>query len=457
MKAYLDKNPSEDRAARLLCFTMALSLLLMGCLYIPKEDLLAGMGRILASRAVLFSDYFVIGGFGAAFLNAGLVMLMSMALLKAAGVSYDGRTVAALFLMPGFALFGKNILNILPFFLGVFLYCRYVKHPLREHVAAALYSTTLAPVVSELWCNTTLPLALRLSFGVLSGALIGFCIVPLAAHTLRGHTGHVLFNFGFASGFIAYLIAALILALGGEVQLGTGWLAGRDLAVLIYLFALCASLLLCGLYLNRWRLTGLKALMAMTGCAPDNDTAAVAGIGLTMVNMGVIGLLSLFYIRLIGGDLSGPVVGAVFTAIGFGASGVHPRSFLPVMAGIGLFACFGLYGPTGHGVQIAAIFGAVALAPIAGEYGLIAGVAAGMLHYAMVTVTGGPTGGLNLYNNGFAAGVVAMVMVPLLSAFDLRGATLWAALRRRVSGGGENAPGTEKTKSSGKLPEEDNS
>ena len=43
-------------------------------------------------------------------------------------------------------------------------------------------------------------------------------------------------------------------------------------------------------------------------------------------------------------------------------------------------------------------------------------MAAGALHLAVVTGVGGLYEGMNLYNNGFAAGLVCIVLVPVLEA-----------------------------------------
>ena len=62
----------------------------------------------------------------------------------------------------------------------------------------------------------------------------------------------------------------------------------------------------------------------------------------------------------------------------------------------------------------------VGVAPIAGEFGFAAGVFSGMLHVAIVMCTAQMYGGLNLYNNGFSTGWVAIFMVPLLESFMKR-------------------------------------
>ena len=113
---------------------------------------------------------------------------------------------------------------------------------------------------------------------------------------------------------------------------------------------------------------------------------------------------------------SGPVVGAILMAFGFSAFGAHVKNYLPVLVGVYLFTFVSQYEPTAPGIQLAAIFG-VGLAPIAGQFGMIAGMLAGILHSAITVCTARFYGGLNLYNNGFSAGWVAIFMIPTLESF----------------------------------------
>uniref|UniRef100_UPI000A82C2AA DUF1576 domain-containing protein n=1 Tax=Clostridium sp. NkU-1 TaxID=1095009 RepID=UPI000A82C2AA len=62
------------------------------------------------------------------------------------------------------------------------------------------------------------------------------------------------------------------------------------------------------------------------------------------------------------------------------------------------------------------------LAPIAGEFGVIAGVIAGFLHSAAALNVGIVYGGMNLYNNGFAGGLIATFLVPVFQSVRDRSA-----------------------------------
>ena len=145
-----------------------------------------------------------------------------------------------------------------------------------------------------------------------------------------------------------------------------------------------------------------------------------------------MGITCCAYICRIGGAVSGPVVGAILAAFGFAAFGAHVKNYLPVLLGVYLSTLVNQYQPTTPSMQLAAIF-VVGLAPIAGKFGVIPGMIAGLLHSAIVTCTTEMYGGLNLYNNGFSAGWVAIVMVPGLEGHK-KGTGIIGRCKERIAG-----------------------
>jgi multisubunit Na+/H+ antiporter MnhE subunit len=136
--------------------------------------------------------------------------------------------------------------------------------------------------------------------------------------------------------------------------------------------------------------------------------------------MGLSGAVGLVYILAIGGDLNGPTIGALFSIVGFAAFGKHPRNILPIIAGVFLGSLVKPWGVADPSVQLAALFG-TNLAPIAGYFGWHWGIVAGFVHSSAALSVGVVHGGLNLYNNGFAAGIVASILVPVILAIRARG------------------------------------
>lgn len=107
----------------------ALSFVAFGLIMDGPAEVLRGLPKILLSRDVLITDYVVLGGLGAAFANAGLLTLICCAIYRIARVPMGGAAVACLFLVLGFALFGKNLLNVWPGVAGTFLYARFRREP----------------------------------------------------------------------------------------------------------------------------------------------------------------------------------------------------------------------------------------------------------------------------------------------------------------------------------------
>ena len=147
----------------------------------------------------------------------------------------------------------------------------------------------------------------------------------------------------------------------------------------------------------------------MTGRLPFDffDTGQFGG---TLVNISLLGLVAWAYVLLIGAPLNGPVVGGILTIMAFGGFGKTLRNTFPIALGVLLATLLFSKSPAAPGPLLALLFGTT-LAPIAGQFGIIAGIAAGMVHLVMVEATGAWHGGLDLYNNGFAGGLTATLFV----------------------------------------------
>ncbi|MEG1621294.1 MAG: DUF1576 domain-containing protein, partial [Oscillospiraceae bacterium] len=73
------------------------------CLSSPIE-ILKGFVRIVHSRDVLITDYFVVGGIGPAFFNSAMVMTISLAIILISKLNFSGLSIASVIIMGGFAL-----------------------------------------------------------------------------------------------------------------------------------------------------------------------------------------------------------------------------------------------------------------------------------------------------------------------------------------------------------------
>lgn len=409
----LKHKPSELLWRMMLAFFAF--LFVCGLVLSPWDTLLPGLAAIHRSPDVLISDYFIIGGMGATMLNAGLVTLASLLLTRRLGLTYSGLSVAAILIMGGFALFGKNLVNCLPILFGNWLFARYQEEKWNKYIVIGLFSTCLAPFVSFLYNALSTALWLRVAAAAGIGVVIGFVVPALAPHTASFHMGYNLFNVGFAAGFVA--IALMSVLRGFQLDSGSVMIWQKGFPPLLTGLCLGALVLLFvwGWLLSDRELRRLGRITRHSGRAVA-DFVFMDGVGPTFMNMAVMGLLAIGWLWLVGGDLNGPTLGGVITIVGFAAFGMHPKNCAPIVAGIWAATLLLRYQPADPSIQLAALFG-MGLAPIAGQFGVVWGIIAGMLHCAIVTTVGSVYGGLNLYNNGFTAGLVALILVPLIQSF----------------------------------------
>ena len=396
-----------------IAFSVALMLIGIG---IGKPELiLPGLWKIVTMQDLLITDYIDIAGPAAAFINAGLVTITSVCILRLAKDPFNGFTIVEIGLMAGFSLFGKNMFNIWPIILGTWLYARYQREPFSKYASVALLSTALAPLVSYMALGS---IHASLPLGILSGVAVGFLMPSLSAYTYKVQNGMNLYNMGFACGLFAMMVVPVLTAFGDKPDSAMYWSAGRNTELGFACAMICVVLILMGLFssdegvkdvLERYHL-----LLTTTGRAP-NDYLRMFGAGPVLINIGLNGLIGLAYILLVDGDINGPTLGGIFTIMGFSAFGKHPRNIIPVMLGVWLGAYGMHYEPNYPALQLAGLFGTT-LAPVSGHFGAVFGVVAGFIHSALVLQTGGPVAGLNLYNNGFSGGLIAIVLYPTLTA-----------------------------------------
>ena len=389
------------------------------CMDSPAR-ILAGLWTIVVTEDALITDYVLIAGPGAALVNSALVTGISLCVLYLSRDIVNGMTLVVVGLMSGFSLFGKNYLNIWPILIGTWLYTRWRKEPFGPYANIGLMATALAPVVSYIVLDNGwgTPVA-----GTLAGLAIGFVMPPLAAYTYRVQNGMNLYNVGFACGLLAFVCVPLMSSMGADPTVHYRWAEGYDLPFGGMLAGLCLALILAGLFLCRkpaWAAwAGYCRLLQTSGRAPS-DYLRMFGPAPVLINTGVNGLIGTAFLLVIGGDLNGPTVGGILTIMGFSAFGKHARNILPVMAGVALGGFVMHWSLDDSAVQLACLF-CTTLAPVSGSFGWSFGVLAGFLHSSVVLYTGSPVAGMNLYNNGFSGGLVAIVLYPvILSIFRHR-------------------------------------
>ncbi|MGI6696479.1 MAG: DUF1576 domain-containing protein [Christensenellales bacterium] len=411
------RGKSAEKLKYSIMMGLAALVLLSGFLFDSPQAIWEGLGRIAVSPSTLLSDYLAIGVPGAAILNSGIMMLICLVIARKQKAVLNGPQLASVIMVGGFSLFGKNPFNAFPIMLGVYFHARWRKERFANFLLYAFFGLALTPLISHIAFGLGWPLYCSIPLAFAVGLLTGFALPVLARHCAAFHQGYSLYNMGFTCGVWGTVMMALlrIFSLGNE-QVVRFPLTGYETPLLIWVLSLILLMALIGWLLSPALKETLIKIMREPGRL-SGDFVSRFGIGPVLFNMALLGLMATGYVFLSGGRLNGPTLGAILSAMSFGGFGKHPRNVWPILLGAQIMARLGIYSAASDAIVIAALFG-TNLAPIPGSFGWPAGILAGFIHVAVSSNLSYLHGYANLYNNGFAGGILAGTLAPLLIAIS---------------------------------------
>ena len=431
------KNLSEGSFLKLLFAFLSLCFLVAAFCMPDRGSMFSGLWNILSQPSKISANYFAMGGYAATFLNMGLVGVFCLLLFVVfKGTPNNGSTLAVI-LTIGFASWGINILNMWFSMLGVVIYGLVKKEKLGGLVNAMLFSTGIAPLITDLlirYPNAEVIgfnwLGMGLALGV--GIIIGFFLPAGLAYSPKVHKGFDLYSAALPIGMTAFFLnGALFKTMGISLPKA---LSDMDAATMQVADPVIANVFCCTVF-------GLCIVFAfLLGCKPKDywkllsDPELVTNFSSTygnatfLMNVGVYGLFILGYYNLIGATFNGITFGIIFCMLCTCHSGSHPGNVWPIMLGYFVASLvFGWVAPLLGGTftfQINAqaicvgLCYANGLSPIADKYGWRYGFIAAIMHYLLVTSVPTLHGGFCLYNGGFTAALICMILVPELEKFS---------------------------------------
>ena len=399
-------------------FGLSFMLMLLAFVIESPQSLVSGMMTILVSPSQLFTDYMEIASVGSTLLNVAIMLGISIYSYKKLEIPLNGTVIGSLGMLAGFSFFGKNLFNSIPFMIGVWIYTKVTKQNYRNYVIVGLFGSALGPLISFLAFSGVLPQGWSALIAYALGIFIGFILPQLSTQFLGFHQGFSLYNVGFTAGIIGMVVLGFMNAFGIEVETRTLTSTQSPLILYQLLIGLCVILIVTSFYLHvkKKEKYQFKLLLKLSGRLPS-DFVEMTNLATVTLNMSIIGFILLGYVLMIGGQLNGPIVGSIIGVMSFGAFGNQVKNTVPVLVGIMIGSYLTGVEPTSTSALIAAIFGTT-LAPVSGYYGPFAGMIAGFVHITLVSHVVVMHGGLNLYNNGFAGGFVAAVLVPIFEIFE---------------------------------------
>ena len=428
------KNFSEGSFLKLL-FGYLSAAFLIGAVCMPdRAQMFSGLVQILTQSSKLTCSYFAIGGYAATFLNMALVGLISLLLFVVFKGTPNNVSTLAFILTLGFGSWGINILNIWPTIFGVMIYGLVKKEKFGGLVNAMLFSTGIAPIITDLMIRYPHAEvvgfnALGIFLALLVGFVIGFFLPAGLAHSPKVHKGFDLYSAALPIGMTAFFLnATLFKTMGVDLPAGAPaeqlQVASRA-TVNIFCCLLFGSLVVIAFVLgckprDYWRLLTDPALV--------NNFSGTYGNATFLMNVGVFGLFILGYYNLIGATFNGVTFGIIFCMLSTCNSGSHPGNVWPIMLGyVAASMVFGWLSPI-FGGNFAMTVNAQAicvglcyangLSPIADKYGWQYGFLAAVMHYLLVTSVPNLHGGFCLYNGGFTAALICIILVPELERFS---------------------------------------
>ena len=399
-------------------FGLSVMLMILAFIIESPQSLVSGMMTILVSPSQLFTDYMEIASVGSTLLNVAIMLGISIYSYKKLEIPLNGTVIGSLGMLAGFSFFGKNLFNSIPFMIGVWIYTKVTKQNYRNYVIVGLFGSALGPLISFLAFSGVLPQGWSVLIAYALGIFIGFILPQLTTQFLGFHQGFSLYNVGFTAGIIGMVVLGFMNAFGIEVETRTLTSTQSPLILYQLLIGFCVILIVTSFYLHfkKKEKYHFKLLLKLSGRVPS-DFVEMTNLATVTLNMSIIGFILLGYVLMNGGQLNGPIVGSIIGVMSFGAFGNQVKNTVPVLVGIMIGSYLTGVEPTSTSALIAAIFGTT-LAPVSGYYGPLAGMIAGFVHITLVSHVVVMHGGLNLYNNGFAGGFVAAVLVPIFEIFE---------------------------------------
>ena len=394
---------------------LALIMIILAFIFNTPKEIFVGYKNILLSSSILTTDYIAIGTLGGALVNAASIFILNLVILRLLNLRMSGLIYAALYMILGFSFFGKNILNSLPIYIGIYLYAFLNKIPVKNLVISLLFSSGISPLVSYLIFGFDLAYYISIPLGIGAGIVAGLMVPAISSHTIKFHQGYNLFNVGFSLGIISLAFNGVLRAF--NLRASEISILSNDHNLFLYLFVaiLVLVLLIAGIILNPKSFKMIPDLYKRSGRLVS-DYIRDYGVSIVMINQASLLTFEILICLIFKIELNGAIFGTILAVSGFAGAGLHLKNTSFVMLGAILMCLITKTNITSTSIIIGILFSA-GVAPIAGRYGIVAGIIAGMLHIAILPLCRSFQGGYDLYNNGFCAGFVACILIAIIEAF----------------------------------------
>ncbi len=195
------------------------------------------------------------------------------------------------------------------------------------------------------------------------------------------------------------------------------------LALLLFVLSFCFEPI-GDVFTGYWKILTSSSILL-------TDYVYIAGIGATLLNVSTVLIFNLILIKILDLKITGPIYSGIIMVIGFSFFGKNLLNTLPILFGIWLFT---KYKKIPYKSVILAIFFSTGISPLVSycffgfgfpwyiglPLGLVCGIVVGFIIPAYSSHTNVFHEGYNLYNTGFALGIISALFYGLFTAFGLK-------------------------------------
>lgn len=195
------------------------------------------------------------------------------------------------------------------------------------------------------------------------------------------------------------------------------------LALLLFVLSFCFEPI-GDVFTGYWKILTSSSILL-------TDYVYIAGIGATLLNVSTVLIFNLILIKILDLKITGPIYSGIIMVIGFSFFGKNLLNTLPIIFGIWLFTKF---KKIPYKSVVLAIFFSTGISPLVSycffgfgfpwyiglPLGLVCGIVVGFIIPSYSTHTNVFHEGYNLYNTGFALGIISALFYGLFTAFGLK-------------------------------------
>ncbi len=410
----------------LMLYGICTALLVSSIFFNTVNTLLPNFASLQLSASRLYTDAFMVGAENATILNAAILGMLALASLLLARVKPTGFTVACVFMIIGAGFAGMTVLSVPPIIFGTWLYAKLKKERYQKYSHEALLAFALSPVINQVAFGQARAFGSvgQYILALLVGIFIGFVVAPLA-YTV-GHKTRIyrmqyelcalgIVSMVFYAGYKTIVIDRTFIedfaVLESVVSEGSNlWL------IFIVLFLAFIGLAFA-LHKDAKNIY-IKEMKTQVG----KDYIEVFSISSILINIALVGLITLLYFACIGVSFHGISICVLMLSLGLACLRLNPLHIPVVLIGLLLSAYTGisdLHEPVmlfGYAFSL----GLTAMVPHSNVY---VAIFAGILFNYLNIFSQSLFAGLNLYGSGAAMGFSIFISNTLYRAFILKETT----------------------------------